>query len=192
MAKTRLNVDVRDRLRKFAKDNIAVPKELKAFDAAYAKAAKLVTKAVRDKYPADHMEILERYDVVTRDKSVKVVDPNGRITEFRFRDEDRPVRPRNYHHREVFKSTNACLGAIDDWELKSAAYETARAEILRHYHALIEASRYVEDVIEVWPASSTILTQFLSERGKNLPAAVSDETIAFVRKNNAGATKEAA
>ncbi|MBO6507330.1 MAG: hypothetical protein JJ979_02400, partial [Roseibium sp.] len=177
MPKTRLNADIRNRLRNFAKKNVSVAKEERSLERAYAKAAKLVTEAVRKKCPENEMAVLKKHDVTIEEREFRLADASARVTQFTMRRPDCLSVPRSYRYNAVFAASNACMKAVDDWELKESAHNEARKKVLDRYYAVIAASRYVEDVIEVWPAVSPILEQFLSERGKNLPAAVSDETI---------------
>jgi len=191
MARTRLLVSAKDSLRRFARQNVAASKEQKALDAAYSKAAKLLMPIIEKRFPTADMELLNKYKVARRDTCIRCVNENGRVVQFDFTNDDAPLLPDRYCSSRNSTVTKACLSAIDDWLVKRDACEKAEKKILDQYFALIEATRYAEDIIEIWPASEPALAPYVELRKQKLPVAVSPDTIAFIRKNNAGARKEA-
>lgn len=192
MAKTRLLVRAKERLRNFARDNVSTPKEQRAVDRAYAKVARILTPIIEKKYPPATMEILEQCKVARRDRCVRCINENGRVIEFSFKEEDAPLVPNRYCSSRNFKVTKACLDALDDYDLRKGEKKKAEDETLSKYFGLIEASRYAEDIIEVWPAAAPMLSEYFASQRQNLPAAVSADVIAFIRKDNAGEQLEAA
>jgi NADPH:quinone reductase-like Zn-dependent oxidoreductase len=191
MAKTRLLVSAKDSLRQFARQNVAASKEQKALDATYKKAAKLLMPIIEKQFPKADMELLDRYKVARRDTCIRCVNENGRVVQFNFTSDDAPLLPARYHSSRNFMVTKTCLTAIDDWLLKKDACKKAEQEILSQYFALIEATRYAEEILEIWPAAEPALASYVKLRKQKLPVAVSPDTIAFIRKNNAGAQLEA-
>ena len=193
MAKTRLLVSAKDSLRRFARQNVTASKEQKALDTAYNKAAKLLMPIIEKQFPTADMELLNKYKVARRDTCIRCVNENGRVVQFDFTNDDAPLLPDRYCYcsSHNFTVTKACLSAIDDWLLKKDTCEKAEKEILNQYFALIEATRYAEDILEIWPAAEPVLASYVQLRKQKLPVAVSPDTIAFIRKNNAGAQLEA-
>ncbi len=192
MAKTRLLVSTKDRLRRFAEKTIASPQEEKALERAYQKARKLLTPFILTKYPEADMAILTKYGKSVEDKCVRCSCEGGYVVQFDFKSEDAPTVPQGYCSSRNYVISKVCLNAIEDWLQKRDDLERVKTEAFKKYRAVIEASRYAEDLMVLWPASSEILDVFIKSRKQNLPAAVSPETLDFVRKDNAGAQLEAA
>ncbi|MEM8575543.1 MAG: hypothetical protein AAGF48_13010 [Pseudomonadota bacterium] len=188
MAKTRLLASAKGALHSFAREHVTAPAEKKALTAAYRKVVRLLTPFIAKKFPPEDMALLDKYDMARRDDCIQCVHESGRVLQFKFEDGEGPLLPDRYCSSRRFVPSTKCMDAIDDWILKKDAHEKALKEIRDKYYALIEASRNVEDVLEVWPAAKVVLAPYMHQ----LPVAVSEATIAFIRKNNAGAELEAA
>ena len=187
MAKTKLLVSTKDDLRRFARNNISTPKETKAVKIQYTKIVKQLHPIIAKKYPAEDMEILAKYDKTTNDTCVRVAF-ESQVTGFNFEKEDAVIVPSGYCHNRCYAVTKTLYNMIEDWKLKKDQVKDAKENILREYKAVIQAARNAEDLMEIWPASKTILEPFIASQAtnSNLPVAVSEDTIKFIRKNNAG------
>ena len=193
MAKTKLLVSTKDSLKDFARRSIDVPSARKDVEEAYAKAVKLLRPQIEKEYPLHEMAILGRYGAAENKTNIQCVGENSRVVYFKLREQDAVLLPSprycKIHPRLLVSS--ACLNAVDKWRLKVDALDDARNKAFAKYRALIDAAKYVEDIIDVWPAAKPLLDEFIASRSQNLPVAVSPETLSFIRKDNAGAEKEA-
>jgi hypothetical protein len=190
MAKLRLTQGMRDTLERRAGEWIACPKELKALNAAYAKAAPLVTKAVEAKYPSKDMAILLKYEVAARDQCIRVQAPDGYVREFQYKAvEEAPYAAKTrYCGSRIYLANATTAEAVERWEDASNAYKEAHKQKCADYYALIRAANYLEEIEAIWPAASEIRARYQA----NLPAAVTDDVISRIRADVSARLKEAA
>lgn len=188
MPKVRLNKEMREDLTDFLVENLPnlCKKENTKREKAYQKARDLVLKDRLKKYPANGMAVLEKYKQTRSESTIVGVDPAGRQVEMSLRAEDAPRKPDDYSTTvHPFRAGTAT--AIDDYGLADNEYKEAVRTKRADYDALIAAFRYVEDVIEVWPASKSVLDDYLAAAGRNLPVALPESALARIKKQNLGA-----
>lgn len=156
-AKRRLLQWMRERLSSHA-DKVVLPaKELKALEAAYAKAAPLVLAVVAKRFPVADMKVLLRYESGSKCQKTKLQFPNGVVTEFTFADGEGPITPNNNSYGRMYLADAATATAVDKWELTRGEYDEERKKRLAAYGALIAGASYVEDITDVWPEVKGIL-----------------------------------
>lgn len=185
MAKTRLNMNHRDVLRQFAKENISCPKEEAANAKAYEKASRLVREESQKKYPLEDMLVLEKYEVAKRDLCINGGNPTGTYVNFEFLAEaDAPLMPKRYCSSRSISFSQKAADAIAAYELTKDALEKARSAKLIKYRSLIETARYFEDVIEVWPAVASLASRITPSA--TALVTLSDDVREFIKSDNAG------
>lgn len=156
-AKRKLLQWMRERLSSHAEKVVLPAKELKALEAAYAKASALVTAAVVKRYPAADMKVLERYSAGERRSTYRLQFPNGVVTEFKFEDEKGPYTPDLGYNSCMFLVDAPTAAAVDRWLTTRGEYDEERKKRLAAYGALIAGAGYVEDITDVWPEVRGIL-----------------------------------
>lgn len=188
MPKTRLTKEVRDQLERLAKRSLVCEAEAAAERAAYDVIAPLVMTLVLKRFPARDMRILKKYEVARADTCIRLVNDGGGIEVFHFNEGEGPVVPSRYCSSRNFIAPAETLAALGEWEKARDAHKLAKQAAVAKYRAVINGARNAEDILEVWPASSVVLNQFIEARraARSLPAA-SDAAIAFVRETNAAA-----
>lgn len=186
MQKTRLNAAHRNLLREFARTNVTAPKEQRANDRAYARAAEHALAIVTKKYPPADMELLAKYKVAVPATKITGAGPDGRFVAFVF-GEGAPLLPMNYRSHQSFVFGKTAVAAIEAAQKAKDALDWAVAAKLDRYFALITAARTLEDVIAAWPAAEQCREQ-ITRRNRAL-VAVSEEDIRFLRRDNAGAAQ---
>lgn len=178
MASTRLLEWHRRDLRALANRVIDCPAEMKAEEAAYQRAAPMVRKIVRTKFPPVDMAILAKYEVTRTDPCINLQFTAGGVDQFLFRkDDDVPSvpRPRNCSNR-VYLTNERETEAVQKWlaayEANKKALETKRET----YRSFIETASTFEQILAIWPEAEELKPRFV----KNLPIALNDEAIAAI------------
>lgn len=191
MAKTRLNGNHRDLLRRFAMENVRCEAERKAFDRAYAKAAKLVRDAVEKKYPTDEMAVLAKHNVAKPDTCIRGASADGRVIPFNFKSsEDAPVCPQTYCSTRAIPFSQATVDAVLAYDRAKIALDKAEEDKKGKYLSLIRSATTFEEVVDIWPAAETLRERICAP--STAVIALSDDVRAFIRRDNAGAQMEAA
>lgn len=185
MAKTPLNVGHRNALAEFAKKHVSDDKTKTAMDKAYTKAVSLLTPIINKAFPPEDMAVLAKYEVARTDRCIQGGDPDGRFINFTFRDEDAPKLPKSGCSSRQFQFTAAARDAINTYGQTKIAHEKAIAEKFDDYRRLIMGSRYFEDLTAIWPAAESLRSQIV--RQPTALAVLSEETIARIKRDNAGA-----
>lgn len=176
MAKRRLLQWMRDRLCAYAQNIVLPPVEKRNLDAAYKRAATLVTNVVTKKFPVSEMAVLNKWKSATHCIEPKLQFPNGVVAQFIFVADEAPLRPDEFDYRnQVFLADAATAAAVDKWLTCKEAFETERKKRLSAYAAMIAGAGYVEDVIDIWPEAKTILP------AGSPPIALGPEQIALVK-----------
>lgn len=191
-----LNKADREALMSFAHNNIVCAEEAAAMDAAYDRAKPLLLAAVHNRFPAADMEVLERYGAARRDDCVRFGGSYDTESTFYFRkgDADVPLVPRQTGCGQLYYEwSKEARNALNAYVLARQAYEKARKSKLDDYRRLIVGSRTFNDVISVWPAAEAMRAKLIPKTPEQRALAVlSEEAIARIRADNAGAQKEAA
>jgi len=190
-----LNKSDRKLLFTFAKSNITCPAEQAAFDAAYDTAKPFVIDAVHKRFPPADMAIMAKYGATREDPCIGFggfYDPDS---VFRFKPgEALPLVPRTTGCGELrYDWSKEALAALNAYVLARQAHRKALDSKIEDYRRLIIGSRTFNDVAAVWPAVEALRTKLIPKTPEQRALAVlSEETIARIKADNAGAQKEAA
>lgn len=163
MAKKRLNQSDRRALTRFASRNIKTEKETRAKEAAYQKACKAVIQDVQKCFPPEEMKILLKYKVASRDDCIKGATPSGQFLGFEFNENDGPLTPNKYCSSRSIPFRQSTAEAIEKFDLAKTTEKDAHRKIMSDYQALINGSRYFEDVVEIWPAADALSESICSQ-----------------------------
>jgi len=176
MAKRRLLQWMREHLKEHASKVVTCSAEKKALDAAYKKAAPLVSSVVSQKFPPSEMKVLAKWKCTYDEAEVKLSVPDGSVVEFVFEKDDYLQRPESYeYNRQIYLATATVAAAVEKWKTASDAYKTERKKRLTAYGAMIDGSSTVEDLIGVWPEAAGVLP------AGSPPIALGPEQIAIIK-----------
>jgi hypothetical protein len=184
MPKTRLNTDMRQKLKNHARTLVRCPEESAASVAAKKALTNVTDLLALTNFPEREMAVLLKYEVVRSTSELEVRRMGSReclhislSKQFYF--------PRNDRY-------DSCHYAIElphehpVWPLRDAhekavhAYKDAKNSKLRDYNALIDSCRNYEDVEEVWPEAALIKDSL----GVRAPAALmtlSEDAVARIK-----------
>lgn len=191
-----LNKNDREALLNFASGNIACPTEEAAMNAAYDLAKPLLLTTVHTRFPPNDMAVLERYGAARRDDCVRFGGSYDTESTFYFRkgDTDVPLVPRQSGCSQLYYEWNKeARAALNAYVLARQAFEKARKSKLEDYRRLIVGSRTFNDVVAVWPAAEALRAKLIPKTPQQRALAVlSEEAIARIKADNAGAQMEVA
>lgn len=156
MPKTKLTNYMRAALTKHA-ERLLTPDPITP---EYLAARDAVFDAVLNRYPAKDMAVLKKYDatepaVYARAvwaSETKLVDPNGTVHAFRLADGDHtapPSRPKSQSCAVIPCTADQAAALVAHAEKATEAQDYISRR-MDDYKALIQASRYLEEVTEVW------------------------------------------
>lgn len=178
MAKRRLNNSMREQLFRKARASINPTKETAAVEKAYAKAAPLVRAVVEKKYPLADMDVLKKYNMARQDACIRLSYPNGVVQQFNF-NENYPRVPDRYDcNNRIYLIDQKGADAVEAWADAAAALKAEKDKRYEAYCALINGTKYLEDLIESWPE---IADMFPTEGGSLIP--LNPDTIALIQKD---------
>lgn len=190
MAKLRLTHSARSMLDQLYRKTVTCPAEMAAVEKAYVKVAPVVRKAVEAKWPVADMAALRKYQTALHDKCIKLQLTAGGVDEFKFAEtDDAPLRPDRYDCRhQIYLTDERLTKAFEVWKAATDALKAASLQKEKDYNALIQGSTYLEEVEAVWPEASQIRVRLHS----NLPATLTNDTIARIKADAATRMKAAA
>lgn len=186
MARTRLTQNARSVLNGLARKLITTPVETQALKDAYAVALSGVIAAVELSYLQKDMKILARYEVAFRDTCIKLQADGRYVRQFIINsDAEASLVPRrNGCSARVYLVEDAVWESIGIWETAKKTADTARNQKRADYEGLIAASRFFEDVVEVWPEAEQLRTQICGQR--TALSIVSPDLVSRIRADVAG------
>ena len=157
--KTRMNQGHRDALRAFAKRYLEKVYPSTEVDAAYAEADKAVRRLVEENYPKREMKTLLKYEVAERADSISVQLTAGGFDRFYFKSkpDNLPLVPRKSSWTGICvpadqQATDAINKYNDTFKRREETIKTR----LTDYRDLILVTKYVEDLLEVWPEATEV------------------------------------
>jgi hypothetical protein len=161
MKKIRLNNTHRDLLRQYGQDTIAALIDRKEEKALYAKLIDGANKAIRKKYPEEHMVVLRQYDLATINYWLKFQFPSGRVDGFSFDGKD-PLAdmPSRYRSDDVYPVSEAFEKAFDDYAAVRKLNQDNERTKYAAFESLISSAKTVEDVMEVIELPPDLLERF--------------------------------
>src|ERR1700728_3939839 len=176
MAKRKLLQWMRDQLKEHAEKVVLCSAEKKALDAAYKKAAPLVTAILHQKFPPSEMKVLAKWKATSFEDDPKLSTPDGSVTQFIFDKDDYPMKPNSWDYdRQIYIANATVASAIEKWIIARDAYKAERKKRLDAYSAMIDGSSTVEDLIGVWPEAAGVLPS------GSPPIALGPEQIAIIK-----------
>lgn len=175
MAKRRLLEWMRCKLVAHAREVVAPIKEKKELDSAYEKASTLVRSMLLTKYPPKEMVVLKKFGFGGFVCSIKVQFPNGVVDKFEFEEDDAIFIASSYGQIHAVNQKTA--DAIERWSRVKATFTKERDKRVAAYKALVDGSRYVEDIVAVWPEAVYIIPPTA------LPIPLGPEQIAMVKQD---------
>lgn len=178
MAKRRLLEWMRRRLYLHVEEAVDPPAERKAMDAAYRKAAPMVTRLVHKKFKPADMLVLEKYGVANAETEIKLTLPDARVVQFKLREDD-AVKTADRYGSKMYLADHALMEAFDAHAKTVDAYEAETKRRQEAYRALIRSAAYVEDIVEVWKEAAALLP------ATALTAPLTPDQMALIRADTA-------
>lgn len=179
----RLNNHHRNLLKKHAKEIVMADTEgLKEVVDLKYKLGALAVEHAEKSWPAEDMKILKKYELThqadrvqyfrlgTSDIfSVDLCDLKGKRVVV--------TAPDNYRYGRPVTPTQEIVNLYDKHALARDKFNKALNEKLNKYFQVIDHFKTYEKLVEAWPEAAQISNEFTD----NLPAAISDDTIAMVK-----------
>lgn len=160
MRKTRLNGTYRQRLKTLVQEIVQAPVEEAIMIAANIAVAPLILAVVNAKYPVADMAILKKYEAASPDRCINIQGPSQGVSEFKFLTvESAPLVARNCHWNQIYLIDQETLDLFLAWEEAETKWDDALKTKRSDYYSLINSSTTFEQVIEIWPEASRLLTK---------------------------------
>lgn len=185
MAKTRLLASHKETLWRLANTQAGEAVSTKAIEDAYASAVEALAPIINAKYPPCDMKVLRKYEAGRIDKCVRCAVVGGGVIQFEFKQDDAPYLPRGYCSGRNFAISQEIFNLIDAHHVAIQARQKEVGRIVSAYGALIEASRYVEDILEAWPGAKETCEPLLQKKSTALTA-MTDEAKAIIKNTKLG------
>lgn len=202
MAKAKLFIRHKEMLQTFARKSVRADDEKNVMDDLYAKIAPLVKAVVEKKYPPKDMKVLLKYEQSYRDECINLSGHDGQVRRFNFRtvskvvtqeDEELmdfipyvPGAPSGYGCKNrVYVADKVLSELIDDYNQAKTVFDAEIAGKYAKYKAVIQASNFYEELLQIWPAAEALREEIMSDR-QSLTI-LSPELIEQIKADNAGA-----
>jgi hypothetical protein len=186
MTKIRLNNTHRDILTEYGSKKIAGLIDRSREKVLYDTLLEAANKAIRVKYPEEHLVICRLYELTRTDYCLRFQFPSGRVDGVYFSPADTQricdvPSGRGCHNSDVFPVDKAFEDACDEYDkLKKANDEEARSRVAS-FRSLIVASKTLEDVLEVIDLPEDILERF--GRKSTALVALSSDTLRSLKQD---------
>jgi hypothetical protein len=172
MTKIRLNTTHRDILRQYGQERISSVINRDKEKDLYQRILDGVNKAIRAKYPEDHMVILRQYKLARFDRCLRFQFPSGRVDGFNFAYEENALCDLPYNggcRTDVVYPVNAAFEkAYDDYAKDKKVNDDERDKKLASFNALVDAAKTLEDVL----AAIDLPAELQKQLGKQCTALV--------------------
>jgi len=154
MTKIRLNKTSRDILMAYGQEKIAGLVDRSREKALYDTLLEAANRAIRVKYPEEHMVVCRLYELTRTDYCLRFQFPSGRVDGYNFepKDESRICDVpcgRGCYNNDVFPMDKAFEDTYDEHFRLKRANDAEERERVVSFRSLIEASRTLEEVLEV-------------------------------------------
>jgi hypothetical protein len=179
MKKTQLNKKHRERLCLFVGKKITTEKEAEiAFKAVFDVQVKILIEEIENKYPQDHMRILQIYGKAYVDRCLKLVAEEGKYTY------DKIQIPDDFEFPLVPAQDNRCRGrfiserayyAFSEIFRNKKIFNEAVEKLKQDYINLITGSKTFEALCDIWPEASEIASEIVNSSA--LPATINPELV---------------
>jgi len=182
----RLSQANRDRLVRFARDQVAATHDSGELNASYDAAADVVRRVCETAFPPRDMRVLAKYDLASPDQCVYVSpDGNGRYERFQYRDGDKriPVRPNRNCRNQPHLLTGGDAKTYELYKRALDADKEARETRVKDFKALIYNSNTFNTLAEVWPAIEALREEIVGSAFA--VSLMSDEAMARIKADPA-------
>ena len=187
----RLNNRIRDELYSYALTLIKFPEDDKAADEAVALAEKLVREVMANRYPAEDLVVLEKYECLNTTDCIHFT--NGVMDRhFRFpHDTEMPKVVNNHRYQPAIMVGDVVMEAIENADHTREQRKKHRQQLEVDYRRLIDAAHTFEELLEVWPEASVMREKIDVRVQKNALTCISAEALERIKADVASrATKD--
>ena len=154
MTKIRLNKTHREILMAYGQEKISGLIDRSRERVLYDTLLEAANRAIRAKYPEEHLMICRLYELTRTDYCLRFQFPSGRVDGCHFRPEDAPricdvPSGRGCYNSDVFPMDKAFEDAYDEHLRLKRANDEEERERIASFRSLIEASKTLEEVLAV-------------------------------------------
>lgn len=164
----RLSDRDRSALYAFAKRQVEATEDRAAIDAAYERAAEVISAAVKKLNPPADMKVLAKYKLASPDACIPVSTGGSNFDQFQFRGDDKriPLRPESprgcrFAGRSPILIEGEAQESFDAFQAASKAREEAVRARLSDFNALIYNTPSFNALVEVWPGAEAMREQIV-------------------------------
>lgn len=182
----RLNNGDRDRINRFAKQQVQATEDRTAFDAAYEAAADAIHAVVIAEHPQKDMQVLAKYDCAAPDACIYVSTGGYNYERFAYREGDKRIilRPSGDScRRQPILLRDDAEKVFDAYLAAKKELEDARKARLKDFSALIYNTPSFNALAEAWPAVETLRGEVIGVA--NALSVLSEEVIDRLRNDAA-------
>ena len=151
-AKTRLTKYSRAKLNGFARKLLTRPDSPELAEARKGTDA-LVRRMVETRYPPADMAVLQRYDVASEDRCIRIQLSAGGVVNYALRPPG-TVTPGQFCR--MYVADSAVTAAVARVQAMDEAVGKRLDDELNPYYVLVAHSRYFEDVVATWPEAESM------------------------------------
>lgn len=194
MAKHQLNVGQKESLKRHVRKIVGCPDIKPRLDKLYEKSKVIVQKLVDAKCPPADIEVLRKYGCTSCEQSIKLRLADGQVIAFEVRHEDasrfRVPDKYEYRHGIYLLDKKSDSDTLQEYLDAKTTYDAALKAKHADYDALINSTKYAEDLVAIWPEAKALTDQWT--QGKAL-VCISPETVARIQadvKQRARAAKK--
>lgn len=162
MTKIRLNKTHREILTAYGQEKISGLIDRSREKALYATLLAAANKAIREKYPEEHLVVCRLYELTRTDNCLRFQFPSGRVDGIYFAPQDASElcdvpSGRGCFNSDIFPVDKAFEEAYEEHiKLKKSNDEEERKRVAS-FRSLVELSKNLEDVLEVIDVPEDIL-----------------------------------
>ncbi len=186
MTKIRLNNTHRDILTTYGQEKISGLIDRSREKVLYETLLEAANKAIREKYPEEHLVVCRLYELTRTDNCLRFQFPSGRVDGVNFAPVDASricdvPSGRGCYSSDVFPMDKAFEDAYDEHLTLKRANDEEERQRLASFRSLIEASKTLEDVLEVIDLPEDILERF--GRKSTALVALSTDTLRTLKRD---------
>ena len=186
MTKIRLNNTHRDILTTYGQKKISGLLDRSREKMLYNTLLEAANKAIREKYPEEHLIVCRLYELTRTDYCLRFQFPSGRVDGVHFAPEDASricdvPSGRGCYSTDVFPMNKAFEDAYDEHIKLKRANDDEERERNAGFRSLIAASKTLEDVLEVIDLPEDILERF--GRKSTALVALSTDTLRNLKRD---------
>lgn len=178
MTKIRLNKTSREILLAYGQEKIAGLIDRSREKTLYETMLEAANRAIRAKYPEEHLVICRLYELTRTDYCLRFQFPSGRVDGYNFAPKDAAricdvPSGRGCYNSDVFPMDKAFEDAYDEHRRLERANDDEERQRVASFRSLIEASRTLDEVLTVIDLPEDILER-LGRKSTALVALTTD------------------